>query len=65
MKPVVVTALALLLLLFLWPMVFLGGPTPAPEESESLPTATLPIDRAAVRRRRSGRERATERRWCG
>ena len=49
MKPVVVTALALLLLLFLWPMVFLGGPTPAPEESESLPTATLPIDRAAVR----------------
>ena len=49
MKPVVVTALALLLLLFLWPMVFLGGPTPAPEESESLPTATLPIDRASVR----------------
>ena len=49
MKPVVVTALALLLLLFLWPMVFLGGPAPAPEESESLPTATLPIDRASVR----------------
>ncbi len=49
MKPVVVTALALLLLLFLWPMVFLGGPAPAPEKSESLPTATLPIDRASVR----------------
>ena len=49
MRSVVVTALVLLLLLFLWPMVFLGGPAPAPEESDPLPTATLPIDRTVVR----------------
>ena len=42
------TALILLLAVFLAPMLFLGGPPGAREETEPLPTATLPIDRTAI-----------------
>ena len=48
MRTVVATALILLLAVFLAPMLFLGGPPGAPEETEPLPTATLPIDRTAI-----------------
>ena len=47
MRTVVATALILLLVVFLGPMLFLGGPPEDPEE-DSLPTATLPIDRTAI-----------------
>lgn len=45
MKSVVATAVALVLLFFLCPMLLLGGSTSPPEGSAPLPTATLPIDR--------------------
>ncbi len=45
MKSVVATAVALVLLFFLCPMLLLGRSPSPPEESEPLPTATLPIDR--------------------
>ena len=48
MRTVVATALILLLAVFLAPMLFLGGPPGAREETEPLPTATLPIDRTAI-----------------
>lgn len=48
MRTVVATALLLLLAIFLGPMLFLGGGPAAPEETEPLPTATLPIDRTAI-----------------
>ena len=48
MRTVVATALILLLAVFLAPMLFLGGPPGAPEETEPPPTATLPIDRTAI-----------------
>ena len=47
MRTVVATALILLLVVFLGPMLFLGGPPEDPEE-DPLPTATLPIDRTAI-----------------